>query len=194
MMNKMQISETSRAPAKRVRFHFIHGVPPRRWPEAATHFPATSTVDFCCASDVEYWSSLELLDPINNIADRPASNTELRVFGEVAKAPFKVVGIERQVSIKLNDELPIVTPQTVVPIVERFYHAASRLSKSAVLAMHAAYPTITRSVVINDPPRAVAGAVINDYPLGRKNRLTKHAFESITEVRFLVPGGSDYYI
>ena len=89
---------------------------------------------------MEGWSFLELLDSVNDVADGPATNTELRLLREVTKTLLKVIRLERQVTVEFDNELPIGCPQAAVTFVEGFNHAASGLSKTSVLAMHGSDP------------------------------------------------------
>src|ERR1700678_716880 len=108
MMDKMQILKTPSLPPQGVGFYLVNGVPSRRRPETADRIPANSAIDFSGSSDVKRRTLLELFAAVNEIADNAASNAKLRILRKVLEAPFKIIGIERQITIKFDNKVPIL--------------------------------------------------------------------------------------
>jgi len=191
MMDKMQVSEAHCAPAEGIRFHFIHGIPAWRRPEPTDGLPAGPPIDLRRAPNMKPWSFLELLDSVDDIANRAAPDTQLWFFVELQDASFKIVRFERQVPIELNQKLPVFCLQMLIALIECFDDAPAWFSKSPILSMYTSNPGMSRGVLVNDAISTVRRAVVHNDPLDRKNRLAEHTLESLAKVSLFVPDWSN---
>src|ERR1700687_4254118 len=94
----------------------------------------------------------EFLHAVFNVADGASANSQPRLLFKILKAFFEVIGLKGQVSIQLDEEIPIVELKRFVSLVKRLDHSAPCFSESPVRAVNNPNPRILLSVFIEDVP------------------------------------------
>src|ERR1700691_3631408 len=124
MMNKMQVSKASRAPAKRVGLYLVHGVPARRRPEATDAIPTCLTIDLCSPANMKCGGLFHLLDAIGDVADHASANTKFRISIKLFEAALEIVRVEGKITVKFGHELPVAAGNCPIPVIKRIYNPA----------------------------------------------------------------------
>src|ERR1022692_1827858 len=190
----MQVAEASRAPTQAIGFHLIQRVPARSRPEAADSVPTLFPVDFGCAPDAKCRSLLERFHAVDDIADHASANAKLGITFELIETLLEIVGLESQVAIQLDDELPISASHHGVPVIEGIHDPAPGFPETSILAVYGPDPRIAAGIIVDDLPGVVLRAIINDDPFRRADRLGGYALDRRSQMRFLVANRSDDYI
>lgn len=126
--------------------------------------------------------------------DFPTSDSELWILPKVLEAFLEIIGSEAQISIKLYDKVPLLALKLVVPVVERFHHAAAVLSKSSIPSMYDVNPRKFGRLSVDDLTGSICRAVVYNHPFNGPGGLTAHRFERALDVLLLVTHRCDHYV
>ena len=112
----------------------------------------------------------------------------------MVKAPLKVLRRKTEVPIEFHDEFPVVAPEGVVPVIERFHDTATGLPEAPIQPVYAADERELSRVLIDNLARSISRAVIDNYPFRRVYGLSKDGGDRRFEVLFLVADWRNYYV
>lgn len=186
MMNEVKVRKTPCRPPKHAGFNLVHRIPARRRPKAANFIPTTPPVYFSGAAHMKCRTLFESLDTVFNVADHAPADSQARLIFKILKAFFEVIGLKGQISIKLDQEIPIVELDSFISLIKSLDNSAPCFSKPSVRAMNNPNPRILLSILINDAPSSVCRAIIYYDPFLWKNRLMDHALDSESYISLFV--------
>lgn len=191
MVREVEVVKTASGEAEAIGFDFVHGVPTGSRPEAVDGLPAFAAIDFCSAADVKSRAALKNCGAIFDVADDAPADAEIRLLGETAKAFFEIGGVEGEIAVEFDDEVPVGSTECGEAFVEGFDNAAAGFAEAAVGSMDGANPGVVRGGGVNDFGSGVAGTVVDDDPLLRADGLSGHAANGGAKVGFFVANRTD---
>src|ERR1700722_20196179 len=118
MMNNAQFIKAVRVPTQHVGLYFVDRVPTGGSPQATNRFPTSFPIDLGCSSHMELGGGFKFLHALEFIKNVSPANPELRVALKVFETLFKIILRQRQVSVELHDEIPVIASNCIVSVIK----------------------------------------------------------------------------
>src|SRR5436190_5114380 len=124
VMRDFEFWKSASIPTKHVGFHFVHRVPTGHLIKPSDAFPTSAPINLACAPHMEPRIGFHFQPVVHAMADNAATDAESWVVGKCGKAALEVVLWERNISVKLNDEVPVIRREMLIAFVKCFDDAA----------------------------------------------------------------------
>ena len=119
--------------------------------------------------------------------ERPADKLGFQIEPRVTRG-------ELEVGVKLANIVKVVELQRCDPIVEGLNHSCSQDPVSTIHSGNDLNPRELPGCFTENLGSAVGGAIVDNHPAGRKNRLSGHSANDRVEMPLLIPARSDQEI
>ena len=124
-------------------------------------------------------------------ANKAASDAQARVLAKALEASLEIIGRKCEITVEFDQVFPVGVLNRGQPVIERLDYTSARLAKATIASVNNANPTVLSGSGVGNRSGVVVGAIIDNEPLKRANRLGDEGIDCGRKICLLISNRRD---